>query len=608
MTLPKPRFFPLRFFALAAFLFAACSDGPNETGLSYIQHQGVQLSTPLYHFTFQNFPVDSVFSTEFPLNHFGESLLVVGQQGPFHAAVRMGFQITTQAQRDSILKGLALKLVSLPPVPGGDSLIGYGFLQSSTANYDSLTLLVKAFAWNDTAGVFGDSLPVFHSRVLASFTNPFSTLDARYVVLDTARVALKGAYAGTVRDSIQLCALKNLQARMNQEGRLNGQQLKDTADNWIVFLEVSPLNGPSDSGMFRFVGNGGTAYNPGLLLGTYQKHTADTLPTLLIPYTSGGLAGVNYNVTHTDVAGYTGNPTLLYGVSRGLNFRLNRNTLLDSIQGRLGSKYPASSASKSDARFYVPYAEIHFPLVSGSAPDPRTYVDGNFPLDMQLASEVDSLDPQSTPGLIPLTTNDSLKLYPLQSAPPSFAGQPIDTLICVYRPLPSDTTQRQLILHWIENSTIQDTFLLAPDSVRHELTLKRYPGWLSPATLGVYPQASQALLEVYFNVGTGVVPYGFFIPGKSTQQSSYSALKQRYWRPGATELDVRATNSVGTLLNRVAGTAPQMLLKPYDRHAFDTALVDTSTYNIVSYPVLGEIGFPLQTVTVDVYLYPLGSP
>jgi hypothetical protein len=602
MTLPNPRFSPSRFFALAALLLAGClSDGPNETGLSYAQHQGIQLSTPIYRLTFQNFPIDSVFSTELPLNHFGESLMVVGQDGPFFARMRMGFQITTQSERDSIIRGLSLKLVSLPPIPGGDSLIGYGFLQSSTAKHDSLTLLIESFAWNDTNGQFSDSLPIFHARTLATY-NPFSTFNPAFIVKDTARIALAAAYRSGVRDSIQLCVLNNLRARM----------LQDTSDNWIVYVEASPL-GSADSGMFRFVGNGGTPYNPGLILGKYQKYTPDTLATLLIPYTSGGLAGVNYQVTHTD--GSNNNKTLLYGVSRGLNFRFNRTTLLDSIHARLGSKYPASAAGgKYDVSFYVPYGEIHFPLVDGSGnPDPRTRVNGPFALDMQLVSDVDSLDPRSDSGLVPLPLStaslpDSLKLFPMQPAPPAFPGQAVDTLIATYRQLPSDTTLRQLILHWVINSTLQDTFLLTPDGNRQELALARYPGWLQTATLGVYPYESQAMVQVYFNLGGATEPNGFLVPGTTTQQTLYSALAQRFWRPGATELDVRATNSLGALLNRVNGSLPQMFLKPADHNAFDTAFYDTSAYNLVSYPVMGEIGFPLKTVTIDIYLYPLAAP
>jgi len=601
MTLSRPRLSPFRFFSLAALVLGGClSDGPNETGIGFLQHQGIQLSTPLYHFTFQNLPVDSVFSTEFPQNNFGDSLLVVGQSGPFRAAVRMGFQITTQAQRDSILVGLNLKLVSLPPLPGGDSLIGYGYLQSSTASHDSLSLLIEAFAWNDTNGQFADSLPVYHSRILASFTNPFSTLNPVFEVRDTARIALAAAYRSGIRDSIQICALKNLR----------NQMIQDTLHNWIVFLEVSPLAGSKDSGMFRFVGNAGTSYDPGLLMGTYQKGGADTLPTLLIPYTSAGEAGVNYQVTHTDA----GPPnTLLYGVSRGLNFRLNRNVLLDSIQARMGSKYPAAAiaSGKYSTAFFVPFAQVYLPLVDGSGnPDPRTTVDpGPLALDMQLISDVDSLDPQSDSGLIPLALNDSMKLYPMQPAPPAYAGQTVDTLICIYRQLPADTTLRQMILHWQINSTITDTFLFTPDGNRQELTLARYPGWLKPATLGVYPEESEAMMEVYFNVGSGVEPDGFTNPSTGQPQTLYSALSPRFYRPGATSLEVRATNSITALLNRVSGTLPVMQLKPNDHNAFDTAYYDTSSYNFVSYPVMGEIGFPLQSgITVDLYLYPLASP
>ena len=125
-------------FALGAFLLWACiSDGPDSTGLGYIQNGGVQLSTPLKHYIFKDFPLDSAFGTEIPLNHFGETLLVVCRERGYSATSRMGFQITLRTQRDSLVNGLNLRLVALPAV-----LKGYSFLQTSTQGHDSISLLI----------------------------------------------------------------------------------------------------------------------------------------------------------------------------------------------------------------------------------------------------------------------------------------------------------------------------------------------------------------------------------------------------------------------------------------------------------------------------------
>lgn len=577
---------------VAAFLLGAClSDGPDQTGLGYVQNGGVQLTTPLKHFVFKGFPVDSAFATELPLSHFGETLLVVGRENGNRVTARMGFQITDQSQRDSIAHGLNLRLVALPAI-----LKGFSFIKTSTQTHDSISLLIESFAWNDTGAKYADSLPVFHSRILSSYKS-FSTFDAAYRVKDTARIALSAAYNATVRDSIQICALKNLQARMQ----------KDTAHQWQVFLEISPLS-TADSGMFHFTGTGGTVYSPGLLLGTYFKGGTNS-PTLLGPYTSGGLPSVNYQVTHSG-----DNQTLLYGVSRGINLRLNRQRLLDSIKTRMGSSFPTDSGGKYDTRFYVPYAEIHLPLVDAANQiDPRTHVDGPFAFDLQMLSETDSLlDPQTT-GVASVSLGGSLKLIQPATVTP-FATLTLDTLICSYAPNPADTSLRRMVLRWKTDSTIVDTFYLTPDGNRHELGLKRHTGWQRFATLGVYPSASQANVEVYFGAGS-VEPNGLIDRATGQQKTTYKDLASRYWRPGASEVVVRATRGVGALLNRKSGATTAMFLRPAERNAFDTTYVaaDSSSYLRVLYPVFGEVGFPKGTdgklhVTVDVYLYPLSNP
>jgi hypothetical protein len=103
-------------FLAAGFstLLSGCGQTPGETGLSYLEAEGVRVSAPLYHLTLDSLPLDSVFAVETPYNHFGESLLVVGRDDGYTARARLGFQITTQAQRDSLANGLRLRLGALP--------------------------------------------------------------------------------------------------------------------------------------------------------------------------------------------------------------------------------------------------------------------------------------------------------------------------------------------------------------------------------------------------------------------------------------------------------------------------------------------------------------
>lgn len=592
--LPSPsRFFFAAFSAILIWVFSACSDSPDKTGLSYLQSQNVKLSTPLYHFTFKNLTVDSLFATEAPLNHFGESLLVVGRDGPFTAAVRMGFQINTQALRDSLAHGLNLRLVALPTV-----FRGYNYLQSSTASHDSLSLLVESFAWNDSAGHYSDSQTVFNNRIISGFL-PYTTFESRYKVRDTVRIAVAAAYS-TVRDTMQVCALPNLKARVHG----------DTVHNWQLYLEISPLvktGAAQDSGMFRFAGLGGTYYNPGLWLGHYREGLiagATPSPTLVSPYGWGGLPAVNYQVKHSG-----SDSTLLYGISRAINFRLNRDSLLNRIRDTLAkidtalvSKYLWTTSGKYDSRFFVPYAEVHFPIDAS-----KTRVNGNFALDMQLISEVDSLDPQSSLGLIPVNTGDSLTLYPTQAGAANYTGS-TDTLTCYYRKAPADTSLRQVILHWKKDAVV-DTFLLAPEGKRRQLALKRHSGWLRPATLGVYPHPDRADIEVYFNVGSGIEPNAFENASVATPTAPRS-VSGRYLLPGAATLNLRATRGVSAVLNRASGVTPGLYLRPSDRNAFDSTYATDSTFTSrITFPVFGEVGFSKtggkHHVDIDIYLYPL---
>src|SRR5690606_18456837 len=132
-----------------ALLFAACGQEPGRTGLDYLESEGVLIAAPLYHLTFDDLPLDSVYGTEVPLNHYGESLLVVGREGHYVAKARMGFQFSTQAQRDSLKNGLHLRLTALPLSTNNDTTssqylrVGRRYLREASQGYDSLRILVE---------------------------------------------------------------------------------------------------------------------------------------------------------------------------------------------------------------------------------------------------------------------------------------------------------------------------------------------------------------------------------------------------------------------------------------------------------------------------------
>jgi hypothetical protein len=342
------------------------------------------------------------------------------------------------------------------------------------------------------------------------------------------------------------------------------------------------------------------AFNSGLLLGPYSKTKTDSA-ILVRPYSSGGRPAVNYKVVHSGAT-----QTLLYGVSRGLHFRINRQTLLDSIAARLGSGSGATGSF--DTRFFVPYAEIKLPLA-----DSLAQVDGPFALDMQLISDVDSVAPQSALESIPVSIGDSIRLYPVRNGGEGYSG-PDDTLICGYRRHPVDTGMRQVILRWSRASAITDTILVQPDGKWREFGLKRYSGLYRQASIKLAPGSETVSVEVFFST-SGIIEPRHFLDSAGKPVSANADSKRRFWNPGAKELAVRSTYGMRNLLNRVAlpGITPDLFLRPADRNAFDTTGAGGGAgYLRVYYPVLGEIDFPrdngLLQVTLDIYLYPLAAP
>jgi hypothetical protein len=599
----------------AATFLTGCGQTPGETGLAYLEDAGLRVSAPLYSLKLDSLPLDSVFAVETPYNHYGESLLVVGRDARFTAKARLGFQLTTAGQRDSLVKGLHLRLGVLPL---SGAFAGRDWLRSSSAHRDTLTLLVESFSWPNDSGSqqYADSLTAFHRRILTAPV-PFSALEAQYRRRDTIRIYPSKAYpdTGVIQDSSQAGSLPNLW------NRLRNEHGGDSTRKWVVYLEISPLTA-SDSGLFPFiaqaVGNSNTVrrYNSGLWLGRYVPDSIATVGSLLVPYRSGGLLSPasNYETVHTG----SSTRSLLHGVSRGLHLRINRDTLMQRIRAKLNAYDPAdptlgdrlfASAAPGtafDRRFYVPYARLRLPVDAA-----LTSVQGPFALDMSLTSDVDSLDADTASfhDDIAVATGATIKL-PVRGG--GSASTP-DTLSVSYRVHPSDTTLRQILYSWTSTPTVADTINVTPNGLRRELAARRKTGWPRSTTVGVRPQAGQLNVEVFFSVASVAEP-NFILDSTGNTITSPSKLSGRFWRPGADSVAVRATHGVRNVLNRVTvagkGSLPDMYLQSVRRAAYDTSTISSSTYRRVEYPVFGEIDFKRGAggklyVGLDLYLYPL---
>ena len=597
-----------------AFL-SGCGQTPGETGLAYLEDAGLRVTAPLYNLKLDSLPLDSVFSVETPYNHYGESLLVVGRDVHFTAKARLGFQLTTSGQRDSLVNGLHLRLRGLSL---SGALAGRDWLRSSAAHRDTLKLLVESFSWPNDSGKqqYADSLVAFHRRILTN-PAPFSTLNAAYRRYDTIRVFPSKTYpdTGVVQDSSQADSLPNLRNRLRTE---HGG---DSTRKWVIYLEISPLT-TSDSGMYTFytqaVGNAATqrGYVSGLWLGRYVSDSLSSVGMPLIPYPSGSLStpATNYETRYDGSSARS----LLHGVARGLHLRVNRDTLLQRIRAKLNAYDPAdptlgdrlfaasAAGDAFDRRFYVPYARLRLPVDAA-----LTRVQGPFALDMSISSDVDSLDSDTASfhDDIAVATGASIKL-PVRGGGSESVP---DTLVVSYRAQPTDTTLRQILYHWASTPTTVDTVTVTPDGLRRELAARRQTGWPRATTVGVRPQAAQLNVEVFFSVASVTEPNAI-LDSTGNQVTSNSGLSVRFWRPGADSITVRATHGVRNILNRVQvdgkGSLPDMYLQTVRRAAYDTSTISSSTYRRVEYPVFGEIDFKRGAgnkiyVGLDLYLYPL---
>jgi len=593
--------------ALLSAALTGCLQDPGQTGIGYLNQQGVKLTAPLYHFSFENLPVDSAFNTAVPLDHYGDSQVVVGRQTHFESTVRLGFSITTKTQRRYLDTGLALRLVPIRL----HGLVGNQFLVNSAQNRDSLTLLVHSLAWVDTAGTFQDTLTQMDLRYIKART-PFAAAPAALRRLDTIRISPKAAYADTnTQDTSIYSALPHLRELLTS--------VADSTRQWAVFLEVSPLPGAADSGMFRFSSQtlGGNAafnqtYGSGLWLGRYREDSLAKVGSLLPPYFLGGTGkpGSNYEVKYTGPS----NLSLLYGLSQGVHFRLNRDSLIARIRAGLNAT-PGDSTlgdrllgtaptGKFDRRFYVPYAELRLPLK-----DSLNRVDGPFAFDVSVVSDVDSLAPGEVIGNAPVALGTQAKLTVLGGIDASSAQR--DTLLVTYLVHPNDSTQRQVKVSWAQDTATIDTVTLVPDGIHREIVARLPSGWIRQVNLDIVPSPSQLLVGLHFAAQSFSEPNIFKDSTGKSDATTNAAMKRRFYRPGADSLTVRTTMGLGQLLNRVSASTivPDIYLRGVQGATFDTTSYDGGSYRRVPFPTFGEVGFPRTGGKVkaglDIYLYPL---
>ena len=395
--------FKLAAGALAALtLFGCISDGPNKTGEEYLSNQGIVLQNPLYHVVLNNFPVDTLWTSDTEPSHLGDSVLLAGKSGDFFAKFRLAFEITDSNFIDSARITKSFKLSLTPHFPGYG--IGKAGLVASVGKNgdtakskiaDTLTFLVETSLNTDLNSTGVKLSEDDRIALFAKLNRPYMARFEDEAVLpasnvqDTIKIQVKGFY-----DSLQyqINALPHL---------LDTLLSKPISTKWLIQMQLKPLFKSSDSltALIRFGGKtavGLEKNRPSLLFGSATTSTTlaagqKIQPMTVAGYNGGNFIGVNYKLD------YNGSDTnLVTAKNRGWYLQLNRKTLLDSINAALKrqGKAPANPdiTGKFDVTYFVPFGQISIPL------DSSKYFENNFPLDLRLSSDLDSILPASPEG------------------------------------------------------------------------------------------------------------------------------------------------------------------------------------------------------------------
>ena len=420
-------------------IIASCiSDGPNHTGGELLTGNGILLDNPYYHVKLPVFPVDSIWTQDEEPSHLGESVLMAGISGPFKAQVRLAFDIADTTLLDSLNDSLssALRLsvcatqnTSLGRLAlfqsVGDSLSKPDTGKADTTSFkDSLAFEVKTWAIpdRDSAGLAimtspqrTDTLNLYNHRFLGRM-DPDSLLPL-HTVLDTIQLKIRSAYN---LDQFQNKNIPHL---------LKFLKANSLSTKWLIQMQLTPIVDSVNSqlAMLRLNGTATSIYGPGLIFGSSSEPKSATKKQKVSPLTFSNSFGVNYTLE------YSGSKlAMIPSKARGLHLILNRARLLDSVNAALIRMHinppVANKSGLFDLTYFVPFAEISLPL------DSTTTLEGGYPLDLKVQSDLDSILPDVPVGTFTVKTTKiggkTLLFYTMENE----ASDKIrDTVFALYR-------------------------------------------------------------------------------------------------------------------------------------------------------------------------------
>lgn len=587
---------PLAGLAGALALTACLTDGPNRTGGEFLERHGLLLETPLHRIEVKDFPVDSFFVGDLDPGRLGDSLILAGRWGNFTSQVRMAFDLADTNHVDSLVTDGTLRLALSFPIPNR----GDDELKAMVAGVDSMTFLVESWAFDFQPSDAGraDSLNALNNHFLVR-QDTAALFRSDVIHRDTIRVAVKTAYekAGG-RDSIQVFPLPNLLKEL-QIGLDNGLR-------WIVLMQLTHIQRDSTdtaAAMLRFGGNHGTQFSPSLLFGGPEgtaKHpvsatNAQKVRPLSLYYQNSLRMGINARYRHA------GSPTaMLTGRTRGLHLRLDRAVLLDSLDAalrRLGGSLARASDGQFDLGYYVPFAQLTVPLEAPSE------IEGGFPMDMRLVSDLDSLLPTDSLGVERYLVKQEDEVIVLSER--NRLTQASDSVVARYEEVVGLPGLYRFIL-WGKDTTFKDTTFLRDGETKEVLRSATSSG-RDRLVFTAKAQGDTLAYRVHVNTQGEEEGYLFKDAATGTPLRDLAQRIPRFLKPQDSSLTLRATYGFQRMLNRAR--LGQEIHSDFFIQPIRNSAADTASKLVVPYAVLGEIEPEIKAgrigVDIVIYLYPL---
>jgi hypothetical protein len=566
-------------------LLTSCiSDGPNKTGGAYLAANGILLQDPLHHIFLNDLPLDTFWTTDLESSHLGDSTFLIGNDGRFSSQARLFYNLTDTLLIDAM--GTGKDSVGLRFGLGFYRwTVGMDSLKNSVKDVDSMTFLVKSWAFQDSnwsAKQRADSSFWYGMRFMQR--QDTSALLPEVSALDTIRIGVKHGYDGG--DSLQGLPLPGLRNVLGSHQN----------SKWLVYLEVTTLD--SVRALLRLGGSVGATFSPNLLFGpaATNSFSAPKTHSRLQPSAVPGplLQGINYRLRYGGPSDF-----ILAGKNRGMHLILSRQTLIDSIAKALGGTFTPSNEKPFDISFYVPFARLSLPLDSVRS-------DGGFPIDLQMVSDIDSLLPVKDfpiEGAYPVRTVDLGNSFGLSIGDLYDPAKQTDSLEVTFDTLAAG--MRMLLVTSTKDTASKDTVRLAPGQTRE---FQRAAIGLGNQTIAFSVTAMDSTALVTYHIdGHRIVDPNEFRDSTGALITDLNRKSARFVHTNATALTLRATRAVQRLLNRAEsdGTIfPDFFIQPPARAAIDSAA------NVrIGYPVMAEIAPKLTggkpTVNLELYLYPL---